>query len=160
MDNQHTNLIGLAYLAGIIDGEGCITIERNGKRRKSTGRLGLQPSITVTNTDCNLIAHCEQIFASIGAQAYIKSSIAGKRNKRCYWLVCKGQEKVRTALKALLPYLVAKRGQAQLTMKFIESRTTDGHPKGKGYSDDELALMEDIQELNQRGVRDCRQASE
>ena len=48
-DNQHTNPTDLAYLAGIIDGEGCVSVQRSGKRRKSTNEMGFSPEVTITN---------------------------------------------------------------------------------------------------------------
>jgi len=160
MDNQHTNNTDLAYLAGIIDGEGCVTIERTGNRRKSTGQRGFLPSIVIVNTNPELISRCQDILNQYQVGNYIKMfRHQNWKNKELYRLCVIGLLRVYKLIQLIEPYSIAKRGQIQVAKKFIESRTVT-HPKGKKYDEYELASIVEIKDLNKKGVRDCTQASE
>jgi len=155
MSNPHTYEIELAYLAGVIDGEGCISLERNGNRRLN-GVTGLQAMVCVTNTNEALISYCLNIFRRIGVNPYIKSQAVGygkkARCKTCYWLTTQGLTKTKKVLEAVLPYLIAKRAQAELVLEFIKLRGDSQLAKGKPYGDAEYGILTRIRALNFRGV--------
>ena len=150
MDNPHTLEIDLSYLAAMIDGEGCVTLERTGRRRKGNGEMGLSPKIIVTNTNLTIIGHVVNLFKRVGVTPHIKSSMSGRRNKACYWVTVQGLTKVKVVLDVVMPYLVGKVAQAKLLLDFISCR--GDLPKGLKYGPVEMGILDKIRALNFRGV--------
>jgi len=153
LGNPLASPVELAYLAGIIDGEGCITIEKNGNRRKN-GLGGHSPSIVITNTNASLIEHCVKIIEKAGCIPYVKIQIRNNGWKNCYWITVKGIERVGRMIPIIRPYLFAKQAQLRLIERFIESRKTRGM-KTVEYNEDELGIIAQVHQANQRGVTDC-----
>jgi hypothetical protein len=94
--------IGLAYLAGIVDGEG--SIRSGGYNTKTDWQ------ITVSNTDPNLM----EWLKTIGGRVYVPSMASNQLgHKQCFtWSVHRSNEVV-ALLMALLPYLIIKREPAR-----------------------------------------------
>jgi hypothetical protein len=154
MDNPHIRDIDLAYLAGIIDGEGTVTLERNGTRRKGNGQMGFSPKVIIANTNRALIQRITNIESALGVNPHIKVQLAGKykRGKVMYWATIAGLSKCGRILRPILPYLVAKDGQARIVLDFIDYRGDPIIAKGKPYGEYELGLVEKIRALNIRGM--------
>lgn len=134
-----------AYLAGAIDGEGCIT--RTGGRR-GVGSLRLQ----IANTNREWL---QRFQASIGGSI---QEHHGRFNKRpSFSLVLTFRESAR-ALASARPFLFLKRQQADLFFQWLELRTTyepkirQGVPADPEYAAAMRALWAALQKLNQRGV--------
>lgn len=94
--------IEIAYLAGIIDGEGCIRLAKC--YSKNAGRLHIR--ITVANRSLKLVK-------------WLKKKTGWKYNIHAnsgafYWRVT--SEGARKILKLILPYLVIKKAQAKLAL--------------------------------------------
>ena len=140
----------LGYLAAIIDGEGCITLDRTGKRRLA-GVMGLQPKVIVTNTNRAIIQHVINLFLRLGVTPHVKGQLR-RDMKSCYWVMVSGLTKSAKVLNILKPYLVGKVAQAQLVLDFIELRGDSRLAKGKPYGDSEMRILEQIRALNHRGV--------
>ena len=144
----------LGYLAAMIDGEGCITIERGGNRRLN-GVTGLQPKVIVTNTNEAIVEYVSNLFNRLGVTPYIKSQEIGygthPRRKRCYWVTIQGLTKTAKILNAIKPYLVGKLAQAQLVLDFIAFRGDAQLAKGKPYGETEWKILDRIRALNFRG---------
>ncbi len=119
----------LAYTAGIIDGEGCIGIYalKAGKRGKDSERIYHTLRVEVCNAQKGLI---EFLFSHFGG-----SHGAGYRpNRKPYY---KWQITSRSAaefLDNIYPYLVIKRDQAELVVRF---RGSFGNP-GKVITADRM----------------------
>lgn len=152
MDNPHMQS-ELSYLAGVIDGEGTITLERSGKRRLC-GVMGLSPMIIIANTNRDLIQYCINIISKFGINPYIKTQDSGRygRGKAMYWICIKGFTKCKKILSSIKKYLVAKYAQANLLIEFIDYRGDSQEAKGKPYGEVELGILEKIRSLNRRGV--------
>jgi hypothetical protein len=135
MDNPHIREVDLAYFAGIIDGEGTITLERNGTRRAYNGQMGFSPKVIIANTSQPLLQRVFSIIEAIGVNPHIKTQLAGKynRGKVMYWVTVAGLTKCAKVLRPLLPYLVAKQAQARVVLDFIERRGDPVLAKGKPY---------------------------
>lgn len=153
MDNPHVQDVELAYFAGLIDGEGTITLERTGNRRLS-GVMGLAPKIIITNTDDSIIQFSINMFKRLGTNPHIKSQPAGygTRKRTCYWVTIQGLTKCKKIIPHILPYLLAKNLQARLLMDFIEHRGKTNVAKGKPYGKYELNILEKVRALNHRGT--------
>jgi hypothetical protein len=148
----------LAYLAGVMDGEGCISIRRTKARPNGGLSTRYSVSVTVGNTNRDLIAVLVSAFG-VGSVTY---RYATRRKRACYlWALSSGG--AQTVLEALLPYLVIKRQQAAVVLEFIEQ--FDSHKGGRPgafgarrVGESELArraaLYEEIRILNRVGNPD------
>lgn len=104
MSFQHELLI--AYLAGIVDGEGYIAIRKNGNR--------YQPIVKVGMTDKEVV---ETLAETFGGFVYVSKLKSGRFIYT--WQVLK-KELVEVTLTALLPYLRVKRKQADHLLEFVK----------------------------------------
>ena len=132
----------LAYIAGIVDGEGHI-----GYTRKWCGKnLQYGPRVGVVNQSEALIRWMDdRINWSIrclnpdtsGYTWVYRPAIIGHA--------------VAPLLRAMRPYLVIKGAQADLVIQFCESRASgSGHTP---YTPEEVAMVEQVYELNKRRSR-------
>ena len=145
MDMPYSHLASekLAYMAGIVDGEGSITL-----RHAKGIYLGV---LTISNTDVRLM---EWIVNNFGGKTYLYSDHSPK-HKPCYkWIVASG--KLFSLLAILLPYLVLKVEQAEKVMSLWRLKRayglSPGHPASKGFCKAADVLGEATRILNKRGV--------
>ena len=117
--------IDLAYVAGIIDGEGCIYIE-HGKKGK-----GFQLSVSVGSSDRWL---CEFLKFSFGGCLYDMKS----KTLPCWkWEIRTKQ--AGQFLGDIFPYLRLKKPQAEIALKFQKARHQQNWVK---KTDEEKAIEE------------------
>lgn len=97
-----------AYLAGIIDGEGCIGVSRTSYNR------GLQLELAIGNTDVRLM---DWLLDKVGiGWKYVYQPKMPRAKLSYRWAVSGGAAAM--LLVQVLPYLVIKRDQALLAMEF------------------------------------------
>jgi hypothetical protein len=132
-----------AYLAGIIDGEGTITITRH--RQYQRPHWVCKTFLTVSNTNSKLMR--ELVNRHGGAVGTIIHRDNSNRRNEMYWRLM-AHEKIRVVLQACLPYLVIKKQQAGIMLAFIRSR--QARPMSR-YSTRELRWQRQIRRLNVRG---------
>lgn len=147
----------LAYLAGVIDGEGCIGIRKT-KRTGTWKSTRYAAAITVGSTSRSLI---EQLMAAFRAGC-VTYRYPTKTSRGCYvWNV--SSVGARHVLRMLRPYLVVKLEQANVLLEFIEDFDSfkgarPGKKGGQVVSADELArrerLYQRMRALNRVGPRD------
>lgn len=101
----------LAYIAGIIDGDGSIDFIINKKRRREK----VAPRIRVANTDTKLIRWLEK---EIGG--YVGGVTVVGKNKPCYQWLITGEQNIKSLLHAILPYLIIKRENADEILNFYQ----------------------------------------
>jgi hypothetical protein len=134
----------IAYLAGIIDGEGCIYIQR----RKTKCGWSYFPRFQVTNTNRNLM---EWIKNTFGGLIYDKprKHINPKWKMQIEWFTTR--ELLDKLLIFIIPYLVIKRKQAEIMIEFRNSfkKTKRGQTVPEDIQDYRLSCMNKIKELNQ-----------
>lgn len=112
-----------AWLAGVIEGEGCLSIvqhyDRNGKGRYNTAR------ISVTNGDLFLIQKVSQILYDLNTRFYfqLRKSKNPKHQTRLDINV-EGQGSCWKVLEAIKPYMASKRLQVNLLIEFLVWRET------------------------------------
>ena len=93
----------MAYVAGIVDGEGTITVQMRGTYSR--------PDVTISNTSFLL----RDWFTMRGFTAHMALNSVG----RWYWRISWGGYAVDTLLTAMRPYLVIKARHADLLSEFI-----------------------------------------
>lgn len=109
----------LAYLAGIVDGEGSIHL---GFGWSKTGSLCIGPSITISNTSPELRDWLNQKLQ------HAKFQVSFTSNLPCYRCHIR-YPYLKRLTELLLPFLVVKRRQAECLLKYLESRKNHArHP--------------------------------
>lgn len=124
----------VAYLAGFFDGEGSIGVYRN-------GGAGLRTVLTVVNNQSGPIDLFHRTFG--GARDTEQAQPRWGRRHVPQRVRLQGLGAGR-ALAAMLPFLTAKRGQAQLALQFLWNRS--GRPRGTPRSAFDIAEDESFAE--------------
>lgn len=146
MGNQQAKDIELAWLAGIIDGEGSILLGSKGHRGNFPGYHGLQigATIHVVNTCANIISKCEEILDKMGVSFHVADKTTAS-NKTQVWRIDIGKmTHVKSFLDQITPYLVSKHGQANIVNRFV-TRRLDRREQGLPlkYEDDDRAIIDE-----------------
>lgn len=124
-----------AYIAGFIDGEGCISITKRKDKEYKNG-YSFYSNIRITNTNLEILEWIKNI------------------------LDCGGHLKACIIAKELLPFLIVKKKQAEILLDFQKlkeenkQKGIDGVPPERWKK--QVILCEQIQKLNQRGVKMSR----
>lgn len=112
MRNKVISETDFAWAAGFIDGDGYIGIDKSHQRQMIIAAY--TATIAAQNTNIEPIARLTDLFG--GAIRTIP--LHGFNKKPVYEWRAKGN--IQNILKRLLPYLVAKREQAALVIRFLE----------------------------------------
>jgi hypothetical protein len=118
-----------AYLAGIIDGEGSITITHRLKGKQIPRTMRLQ----VYNTDMKIM---DWLVSKYGGAIHKNTpkNIKGKNKAVMMWYVSTNNASF--VLKSALKYLIIKKNQAMTALEFHEKFKS--HHSGARISDDEI----------------------
>jgi len=138
----------LAYLAGIIDGEGSIMLWKSEIDSKTRGQFNLR--INVTSTDKCLI---DWLFENFGGHTYLSrapSRISKPHWKKQYlWSVPRPE--ILKFLQDIYPYLIIKKERCKIAIKFRETF----QKRERNLSQDTFAIRLDLyhqmKHLNHRG---------
>jgi hypothetical protein len=121
MDNQQATPVDLAYLAGIIDGEGWIGLQ---KRVQGKGNwVTYKPALRITNTDANIINRVYEIWESLGVSGHIYENTQDpsvSNGKQILNLQLNKQSVIKIVLEAVIPYLVGKKSRAIMLLRFLD----------------------------------------
>lgn len=115
----------LAYAAGIIDGEGCITVIK--QRYATVGwPTNYALSVRVLTTDHVIVPWLQETFGGSYATYTDGRTIKGSIGKERRWqLASAAAEKF---LRAVMPWLKLKRPQAELALQFRKLIGRKGRP--------------------------------
>ncbi|MCK5608870.1 hypothetical protein KAR91_43760 [Candidatus Pacearchaeota archaeon] len=131
------------YLAGIIDGEGCISINLYNKQ---ASKYNLR--VRVDNTSKELIFWIAENF---GGKVRFQKSY--HRNYRDIWRWEINYKNLEKLIKKILPYLIIKKEQAKLALKYRKTVNYRGKrcvPEKILEQRKELYLL--MKQLNKRGT--------
>ena len=135
-----------AYLAGIIDGEGSIGIDNHAGHRTPSVR------ITITNTNMNMLAELKALWG--GSLTTRRIRVVGwKASSDLLW---GGSLSTGKILRAIKPYLKAKREQCRVALQF--NKTVNKRYAGTGggvpleIQEYRQELRKQMLELNKRGT--------
>lgn len=129
-----------AYAAGILDGEGSVSIAKDNNLRKtfSLGNAIYYPHITVTNTNLEVL----EWFCELFGGAVIVHTKEGIENRKQSWRwEIRKASVVESFIRVVFPYLIIKRKQATILLNFLND-----------YENKEQHFIE-IRELNIRGTK-------
>jgi len=132
------------YVAGILDGEGCIGIKKTTYKTKS-GRTAYTPYVKVVM--CDYIIP-ELFLHSFGGNTWERKRTDGWRSSK-EWTIT-GKPKVGWFLKRISKKLIVKRSQAKIVMDFCALANGDNRGTPKETSDESDRLYEEIRKLNSR----------
>ncbi len=137
----------LAYIAGLVDGEGCITLSRRYKSPHRINTWMVQVDVSNTNLDVLYWLQKELGIGRVVLRPRLKAA-----HKQCgKWYVQTGA--AAELLQALSPWLRIKKAQAQLAIAFQatkQPRLTRGIPAE--IVAERLSISDQLYRLNQRGV--------
>ena len=137
----------LAYIAGLMDGEGYISVNRSKPKRKK-GWIQLYPMVVFSSVDNVLVRWLGETIGM--GTTYIGRDEGNHRGRKS--LSVRKQSDVMKFLKNIYPYLKLKRRQAELVMEFVKGR--NGR---KGfhlpYSKRAHEIYEELRALNAKGPK-------
>ncbi len=134
-DNQQRRLdVRLGWLGGIIDGEGMITV------MKRVNGCSFYPRISIANTNKNLINEASFIFNELGLAYYIQSKtyFVGEKQRIKYELLVNGIRRCIPVLQLVIPYLVAKKENAEKLLSWCLRRNNLGASK---YDEEDMKIL-------------------
>lgn len=139
-----------AWLAGFWDGEGSITIFTH---REKNGKDKICPTILVCNTHEGVIAHIVSLLDRLGTSFTIQTVERKEdKHKNNFQVHTRNMQYIKTVLEAIQPYLICKKAQCTLVLRYVtkklEQRETNGRPR---YDDEDFQVQEECQSLNKRG---------
>ncbi len=110
--------IGLAYFAGLFDGEGCISIGHHKPQRgKRTEQHTLRCSVVMTDKKC------VTSFIVFGGSICQKTKFLTNPKWQPQWTWSISSNQAKGFLETFLPFLRLKKKQAQLAIEFQEMRS-------------------------------------
>lgn len=134
-DNQQERPEDLAYLAGFIDADGCLSVYT----KKHYKKIGFVPRVQITNTNeygvkwvCLLLDKC-----NIPYYIYTRKHKNPNHNDT-YDIMISGFKRCLKIVPRILPYMHLKQDRAKAMIEFCESRLKAG--RKKPYSQHEINL--------------------
>lgn len=142
----------LAYLAGIIDGEGCFTIYKVNPAKYNRFRsIQYRASLTISNTKKELMEWLDKKFANMNHKHKQMRRFSQKNHKiydrMIYEWTLQGY-RLMDLCKQVLPYLVLKKKQCELVIKLRETYGDFHFGNTKCSAPEILAIREEIRLAN------------
>lgn len=143
-----------AWLAGFIDGEGCIKVQRS---NINNGRVNYRIRVDVVNTNAAIITQIRDLVG-VGAIYQIRSpSRCNPRWKPLWRWQTNSAKDARTVLELVRPYLRLKVPQADEMLALLSLPMRERGCRAKRLTPEEIADRDKhvlrISELNRRGPR-------
>jgi hypothetical protein len=140
-------LDNIAYVAGFVDGEGCISAYVFNDRFDS--RPHFFTRIAVSNVNEDVLHYCREVLGS-GKVRPVKRNMtkpSQANSKDTFALIICKRSEVKTALKIIRPYLIVKREVADLVLELISTKTQTKN----WFTARDLTIIDEIRVLNKRG---------
>lgn len=144
-----------AWLAGIMDGEGCIsTTYANGTKSKNHYRCRVE----VRNTNPFMIQRITQIMADKGIQFFLHYLKKRESYKEGLVFVVTGYKSIQRVLQMILPHLTAKYDEAKLMSEFISWRLNE-HPMQACNNGEKMEVLREHYLALHQGLRMLKRRS-
>ena len=127
-----------AYLAGLIDGEGCFAMKKIGPQ--------LQMRIVIANTDYGMVKWIVDYF---GGCVWEQRHPEDSHRKTSYHCEIRTSF-VRENHKKIFKHLKTKKAQSQLMIEYF--KTIDNKEHFENYSDTRSKIKTELNKLNKKGV--------
>ncbi|MCP5375212.1 MAG: LAGLIDADG family homing endonuclease [Rickettsiaceae bacterium] len=141
------------YIAGFLDADGCISLCKNKVKSRNNIRYSL--FIIIVNTDKRIL---EYIKGKLKVGKIYQAKPQRSNHKTPYHYRIQDNKDIEKVLKQLVDYLILKKAQAMLALKFLESRKSATKKVGRGsagktsFTGEEVFIYEKMKELNKKGV--------
>ena len=133
----------LSYLAGLIDGEGLITIGR-GKKTPNSKWARYRAVFRIGMTDLPTILEMKSWLESCGLSPLLRTSPVNGINRRkrdCHYVELQRNDEVLDFLESVQPFLKGKKELARAVIRFCSIRKENKH---RTYRADEIELYEKV----------------
>jgi hypothetical protein len=138
--------VDLAWLAGVIDGEGCFSI--CSVNRKDADNPSPSAYLSITNSNDLLLKRCRQIFDELNIKYLFNDPKNGHpQGRRVMRIRVKNYSSLRRLIELIFPFLIGKADQAKVMLEFVAL----AGQKGKLDLHSRTDLMDRIKKLNQHG---------
>lgn len=143
----------IAWLAGIVDGEGCFTVKRPIKR-KSGKRQGNVTSyqlwMVICNTSRAMIDRVARVLAKAGVQHQpVRRVWKGKKATRWqFWIHVARKHDLLRLTEILLPHLTAKRDEAEIVIWYLKRACLDQQHRTTPV---EMAVLDSMSKIKRNG---------
>ncbi len=134
----------LAWLAGIVDGEGCFTIFNKTVKHRS-GNTGITPSanISISNSSTKILGECEQILNDLGVK-FTQCRSHNDTIRIVRRISIRNYSAIVLLINTILPYMIGKKEQAEVMCEFVEKAAVR---KGFVADEERKAYMLRLREL-------------
>jgi hypothetical protein len=148
----------IIWAAGFVDGEGCISVNRQKMKRASKKGIKFRDAFTLGFAVTQKVKEPLEILHNMFGGHLFPYKLRGVT----YWRWQHWSNGAKLAIEKLLPYLVVKRRIAELGVRFQEEMTSWNQEFGRrGYPDwvDESreAFYQQAKVMNKRGIADYSQ---
>lgn len=134
----------LAYLAGFLDGEGCLSTVIREVRRNGRALRNIDIVLVITNTHLGVLKWIRKV---VGAGRIHEQKYEKNRKTRCWRFVLDAHTML-PLLRRILPHLKVKNRQAELAIQYLESRAR--RPKRSLFNDAEIRAVFQLRLETQR----------
>lgn len=135
------------WIAGLIDGEGSITINAEKRSHRYSLGFSLRPNVSIANKNLELLKEVQYVIGD-----GIITENQNSKGHKCYHWSLNGLFVIKSLLKQILPDLIVKRPLAELVLDFCNSRINNLKGKAKApYTAREIDIVRKVIELNKKG---------
>jgi hypothetical protein len=135
-----------AYMAGMVDGEGSVTLIKAAWKRNRAG-FQFQPLLTIANTFRPVL---ERLVEMCGNGRIVATYNTKHAAHKVGYRVVFTSNQIRHVLPQLVPYLVIKKRQAELLIEYLGEWRKGLHITDESYRRGE-DFRQQLRALNQRG---------
>ena len=146
----------IQYLAGIIDGEGCIFVKRSTYRMRSE-KYGdcknpeFHPLIQVKMTNEEVLRLLAKEFGgSIYQEKRLHPSRSGFAPRKLLWVWHTSDRKAAQAFEQLIPFLIVKKKNAENAFALYKFKKSIHREKHRAFSTGEVARLEEYYQMSKR----------
>jgi hypothetical protein len=140
-NQQESAVADLQWLGGIFDGEGSFSIVFNQRTETATSMIRL------TNSSDVMIAEVARILREHEMPFHLQRRAPQGGGTRDIWhLSINGAKRSRRVLPLLMPYLRAKRAEAEIVWRWVESRLNKA--PGSPYTTEEIDWFAELRMLH------------
>lgn len=113
--------IDLAWLAGIWDGEGSITLFTH---QEKNGSVKLCPTMSVVNSDVHIINKVRSILEELGCKFSLQErKQAEKHHKQCWCYITRNMKYIKILLENINQYLIGeKKAKGEILLSYVTQR--------------------------------------
>lgn len=146
--NQQERFLSLAWLAGLFEGEGSVSLVMGSGNR-------VMPRVHIINTDYALIEEWVSGWKTLGVGSYVQTRKVynPEKHKQTKQVIIAGVKRVQNFCQHILPFVKGRKKEVvAIVLEYCTYRLSLGHPKrGMGYSSKDFDYVNRVRALNKKG---------